>query len=124
MQTRTVHVNCNTRPARLAFLVDKPEPEVLEEVFRLNTLLWGGMFNPVVAMDGTSRKRVGRHYMFEDQTYDREVVLLLEEFDPDFLIDYSGVQITPALNRFRILPRQHLRWNPWGREEIFYFLEA
>lgn len=124
METRTLHVACNTRPARLAFLINTPEPGVLEEVFRLNTLLWGGMFNPVVVMDGTSRQRVGRHYMFEDETYEREVVHLLEEFDPDFLIDYSGVQITPALNRFRILPRQRLRWNPWGREEIYYFLEA
>ena len=124
METRTLHVACNTRPARLAFLIDKPEPQILEEVFRLNTLLWGGLFNPVVVMDGTNRKRVGRHYMFERETYESEVVLLLEEFDPDFLIDYSGVQITPALNRFRILPRQRLRWNPWGREEIFYFLEA
>lgn len=124
MDTRTLHVACNTRPARLAFLIDKPEPQILEEVFRLNTLVWGGMFNPVVVMDGTSRKRVGRHYMFEGDTYEREVILQLEEFDPDFLIDYSGVQITPALNRFRILPRQGLRWNPWGREEILYFLEA
>jgi hypothetical protein len=51
MSTQTLHVACNARPMRLAFIVDKPEPTVLEEVFRLNTLLWGGLFNPAVVFD-------------------------------------------------------------------------
>jgi len=126
MNTRTLHVDCNTRPVRLAFLVDKPEPKTLDEVFRLNTLLWGGMFNPVVVLDGAHRKTVGRHYAYDNEPYENEVVQLLREFDPDFLINYSGVAPPPSLTPFgdRILPREGLRWNPWGTGEVSYFLES
>lgn len=56
MSTRTLQIDCNTRPVRIAFLVDKPDPTTLEKIFELNTLLWGGCFNPVVVLDGSTRK--------------------------------------------------------------------
>lgn len=126
MSTRTLHVTCNTRPVRLAFLVDKPDPATLEEVFRLNTVLWGGLLNPIVVLDGSSRKQVGVHYQYIHTPYEQEVLSMLKEFDPDILINYSNVALPALLDVFkaRTLTRDDLRWNPWGREEVVFFLEV
>lgn len=126
MGTQTLHMICNARPVRLAFLVDKPEPATLEEVFRLNTLLWGGSLNPVVVLDGSTRKQVGRHYDYERLPYDQELLSLLKEFDPDVLINYSNAAMPPSLAPFkqRIFPADVTRWNPWGDQEIMFFLEV
>ena len=126
MSTRTLHVICNTRPLRLAFLVDKPDPASIEEVFRLNTLFWGGLLNPIVVLDGSSRKQLGVHYSHIEMSYEQEVLLTLREFDPDILINYSNAAIPTSLGPFkdRIFSRDALRWNPWGTEEISFALEV
>ncbi len=126
MTTRTIQINCNTRPARLAFLVDKPDPVTLEKVFELNTLLWGGSLNPVVVLDGSARKQVGPHYDYEDSTYEQEQLWLLKAFDPDILINYSNAQLPAYLAPFqqRTFPLEVMRWNPWGRQEMMAFLEV
>jgi hypothetical protein len=126
MSTRTIQINCNTRPVRLAFLVDKPDPATLEEVFKLNTLLWGGLLNPVVVLDGSSRKQVGRHYAYETSAYDEEQLQLLKAFDPDILVSYSNDKLPDFLAPFRerIFSKDVLRWNPWGTQEMVAFLEV
>jgi hypothetical protein len=125
MTTRTLHVSCNARPVRLAFLLDKPDPASVEELFRLNTLLWGGMLNPIVVLDGSARKQVGRHYQFPHTTYEQELLSTLEGFDPDIVINYSNVALPPGLNGFkeRTFGKERLRWNHRGNEEISFFLE-
>jgi hypothetical protein len=126
MSTRTLYVTCNARPVRLALLVDNPDPATLEHVFRINTLLWGGRLNPIVVLDGTTRKQVGVHYAYETLPYEQEVLLLLKEFDPDILINYSNSSLPLSLAPFkeRIFPPERLRWNPWGQQEIMYFVEV
>jgi hypothetical protein len=114
------------RPVRLAFLVDKPDAITLDQVFRLNTLIWGGLFNPVVILDGSTRKEVGRYYAYETSNYEEEVDLLLREFDPDVVINYSNVQLPPSFAPFkqRTFSRDAIRWNPWGNQEVMFFLEV
>ena len=126
MSTKTIQINCNTRPVRLAFLVDKPDPATLEKVFELNTLLWGGSLNPVVVLDGSARKQVGAHYAYEDSTYEQEQLWFLKTFDPDILINYSNVELPAYLAPFkkRVFPLDVMRWNPWGTEETMAFLEV
>jgi hypothetical protein len=126
MTTTTLQIDYNTRPVRLAFVVDKPDPATLEKVFRLNTVLWGGLLNPVVVLDGSARKQVGAHYTYEDSTYDQEQLGLLKAFDPDILINYSNVQLPPYLAPFkeRTFPLEIMRWNPWGTQEVTSFLEV
>jgi len=126
MSTRTIQINYNTRPVRLAFLVEKPDPATLEKVFRLNALLWGGILNPVLVLDGSARKQVGVHYLFEDCTYEQEQLWLLKAFDPDILINYSNTPLPSFLAPFkeRTLPPDVMRWNPWGTREVMSFLEV
>jgi hypothetical protein len=126
MSTQALQINCNTRPVRLAFLVDKPDPSTLEKVFELNTLLWGGILNPVVVLDGSTRKQVGRHYILRDSTYEQEQLWLLQSFDPDILINYSNTLLPDYLAQFkgRTFSLEAMRWNPWGTQEIISFLEV
>lgn len=126
MSARTIQVNYNTRPVRLAFLLDKPDPSTLEKVFSLNTVLWGGSLNPVVILDGSTRKQVGAHYKYEDSTYDQEQLWLLKAFDPDILINYSNSPLPDYLAPFkeRIFPVEVMKWDPWGTEETSAFLEV
>jgi hypothetical protein len=105
--------------------LEKPDSSSVEEVMRINTLLWGGMVNPILVVDGSSRKQVGRHYQLPSGPYEEELVSTLEGFDPDFIINYSNGTLPASLNHFkeRTLPREALRWDPWGHGEISYFLE-
>ena len=126
MSTHTLQINFNTRPVRIAFLIDKPDAVTLERVFKLNTILWGGMLNPVVVIDGSSRAQVGAYYRFENATYEEEQLSLLKAFDPDILINYCSVQLPAFLAPFkeRTFPPEVMRWNPWGTKEIMAFLEV
>jgi hypothetical protein len=126
MSLRVLHVSCNIRPARIAFVISKPEPAILTDIFRLNTALWGGVLNPVVVLDDSTRKKVGRHYQYEDRAYAEEVSLLLREFDPDLLINFDGSALPTSFNVFkeRTFTKDALRWNPWGRGEVPFFLEV
>ncbi len=126
MSLRVLHVSCNVRPARIAFVISKPDPAILEEVFRVNTVLWGGLLNPVVVLDASARKKVGRHYEHDDTDYAEEVRLLLCEFDPDLLINFDGSALPASLDVFkeRTFTRDVLRWNPWGKGEVPFFLEV
>lgn len=126
MSLRVLHVSCNIRPARIAFVIRKPEPAILEEVFRVNTVLWGGVLNPVVVLDDSTRKKVGRHYEYGDTPYDEEIRLLLREFDPDLLINFDGSALPASFDVFkeRTFTKDALRWNPWGKGEVPFFLEV
>jgi hypothetical protein len=126
MATCTVQVNYSMRPARIAFLVEKADPAVLEQIFRLNTTLWGGLLNPIVALDGRDRLQVGRHYAYGALPYEQELLALLRAFDPDILINYSGVDLPRFLAPFeeRTFSQDVMRWNPWGTGETSSFLEV
>jgi hypothetical protein len=126
MSLRVLHVSCNVRPVRIAFIIGKPEPAILEEIFRVNTLLWGGLLNPIVVLDDSTRKKTGRHYQYVDIPYDEEIRLLLREFDPDLLINFDGAALPASFDVFkdRTFTKDVLRWNPWGRQEVPFFLEV
>ena len=126
MGARTVQINYNTRPVRLAFLVHKPDPTILEKVFTLNMTLWGGSLNPIVVLDGSTRKQLGPHYAYEDSTYEQEQLWLLKAFDPDILVNYGGIQVPDYLAPFkeRTFPVDVMRWDPFGTGETSAFLEV
>ena len=48
-----------------------------------------GFSNPVVVLDDSTRKKVGRHYEYGDTPYDEEIRLLLREFDSILLINFD-----------------------------------
>jgi hypothetical protein len=58
MSTQTITISQTLRPIRLAFLVRRDDVESVRQVIKINTMLWGGMLNPIIpvgsagALDG------------------------------------------------------------------------
>jgi hypothetical protein len=102
--------------------MEKPEHSVLQEILNINTLLWGGILNPIVVLDGSTCPTEE----YPSHTYEEGVVRLLREFDPDVLINFSGVELPEVFAPFqrRTFDRSFLQWNPWGHEEISFYLEV
>ena len=120
--TQALYVSYNIHPTRIAFLMGKPDHSVLEEIIAVNTLLWGGILNPIVVLDSSTCVTE----QFPPYSYEEGILRLLKEFDPDILINYSDLGIPSFLAVFadRTFDRTFLRWNPWGKEDINFFLEV
>jgi hypothetical protein len=94
MGTQTIQVNCTTRPIRLAFVLQDYDPDRLEELFRLNTLLWGGSYNPIVVLGEGDENSVSQSHLTDQ-------IEIIEAFDPDFIVN-CGIRNLPAnLSPFR-----------------------
>jgi hypothetical protein len=127
MGTTTIEARCNARPTRLAFILPSPDRDLLLNVISRATTLWGGIFNPIVILDDATRLAHGVHYeTLTPQPYLERQDDILSSFDPDFLINYSDEPLPEALKRFqhRTYPAARLDWNPWGRQEMSYFVDV
>src|SRR5579863_5848860 len=118
MATTTIEAQCNSRPTRLAFVLPNPDRALLLSVIARATSLWGGIFNPIVILDDTTRQTRGVHYGRPlDVPYLENQSNLIKAFDPDLLINYGEDNLPPALQIFqhRTFPSGRLDWNPWGQ---------
>ncbi|UTW43255.1 hypothetical protein KFE69_03680 [bacterium SCSIO 12844] len=43
-----VNMNLKLRPIRFVFLVRPTDQKNILEIFKINTCLWGGMYNPII----------------------------------------------------------------------------
>jgi hypothetical protein len=128
MGTTTIEARCNARPTRLAFIIPGPDRDLLLNVISRATGLWGGMFNPVIILDDSTRIARGVHHeqFPPSQSYIERQEDILRSFDPDILINYSNDPLPDALKHFRhrTYPAARLDWNPWGRQEMSYFVDV
>ena len=77
-------VTLTLRPLRFAFLVDPFDQAGILQAIELNTLLWGGPFNPIVPVFRRSPR--ARHDDF-DRSSARDVSEgLIQAFDPDYVV--------------------------------------
>ncbi|MHB8736066.1 MAG: hypothetical protein ACYC6M_12270 [Terriglobales bacterium] len=84
MSNLTAHVRL--RPIRFGFLVRPDDAQRLIEIFRVNTCLWGGQFNPIIPRLKTVPRWWDRHgRSFE--TAAQIVNGYLDFFEPDFLVE-------------------------------------
>jgi hypothetical protein len=75
----SIHIRQRLRPSRYAFIVvDGDLGAALQAV--LNTAVWGGIYNPIVPLDPADSRQG-----------------LLQEFDPDALVDLTGGDLPPDL---------------------------
>ena len=75
-----ININLRLRPIRFAFLVHPDNQEQVLEVFRINTCLWGGKFNPIIPI---RRNKKGYLSEKEKQVANR----YLSFFEPDFVVE-------------------------------------
>ncbi|MET0122322.1 MAG: hypothetical protein ABW124_14885, partial [Candidatus Thiodiazotropha sp. 6PLUC9] len=81
------------RPVRIGFLVNPTKRESVNKAIRLNSILWGGMFNPLIPC----YKKLSNNW--EDSkskhtTASKVIRGYIEGFDPDYLINVSEIAST------------------------------
>ncbi|MGH7298153.1 MAG: hypothetical protein ACRELB_24650, partial [Polyangiaceae bacterium] len=99
MKTPTITAHRRIRPIRFAFAVDPRRREHLMSAFRVNTVLWGGRFNPIVPVFGRAPKGWGT------PSSAAEIVRgILDVFEPDFVVTPKGMDVA----KFGVAPSQTL----------------
>ena len=81
-----IRVDIRLRPIRFGFLVRPDDKEKVLEIFRINTCLWGGIFNPIIPFFESVPSWGER----EDFQFDRPKQIInsyLDFFEPDFLVE-------------------------------------
>ena len=127
MPTTTINANCNARPTRFAFVLPTPERATLFAVIAKATSLWGGIYNPIIVLDGSTRILHGRQ---EERTSGEDYLVsqasILKAFDPDFLFSFSADPLPEQLNEFQHLtnPAERLDRMSYGKELVSQFVEV
>ena len=82
----SIRVDIRLRPIRFGFLVRPDDAENALEIFRINTCLWGGMFNPIIPIFESVPswlEEEGFHFESPKQM----ISDYLDFFEPDFLVE-------------------------------------
>lgn len=101
-------INIKLRPVRLAFLVDLYDKISLLEAIKINTFLWGGVYNPIIPVF----KHVPNIWEDRHLKHSNSQDILngyLDAFDPDFIVSLSkGVSKTIIGHRKSFSPSEIL----------------
>lgn len=77
------------RPIRIAFLVNPMNKESVQSAIHINSLLWGGMFNPLIPCYKRLPKIWSKHKA-KSETAISVIKGYVEGFDPDFFVNLSA----------------------------------
>ncbi len=108
-----IQVDIRLRPIRFGFMVRPDDAENILEIFRVNTCLWGGMFNPIIPFFESVPTWWERgDYSFEDE---KQIINgYLDFFEPDFLVEAEegisngfGYDPKRILQLTDVLPQPH-----------------
>ena len=81
-----IRVDIRLRPIRFGFLVRPDDQENILEIFRINTCLWGGMFNPIIPFfESVPSWLESEGFHFENPK--QMINDYLDFFEPDFLVE-------------------------------------
>ena len=116
-----IRVDIRLRPIRFGFLVRPDDAKNVLEIFRINTCLWGGIFNPIIPFF----KRVPswwERYGFRFENAKQIINGYLNFFEPDFLVeaeeglaDGFGYDSERVLQLTDILEKsEEERWSKFG----------
>ena len=116
-----IQVDIRLRPIRFGFMARPDDAENILEIFRINTCLWGGMFNPIIPFFESVPSWWERGgYRFEDE---KQIINgYLDFFEPDFLVEAEegisngfGYDPKRVLQLTDILPqRDETGWDKYG----------
>ncbi|MCY4403828.1 MAG: hypothetical protein OXD54_14755 [Candidatus Poribacteria bacterium] len=116
-----IRVDIRLRPIRFGFLVRPDDKKKVIEIFRINTCLWGGIFNPIIPFF----KRVPSWWERHDFRFENAKQIIngyLDFFEPDFLVEAEeglangfGYDSERVLQLTDILEKSgEERWNKFG----------
>ena len=116
-----IRVDIRLRPIRFGFLVRPDDKKKVIEIFRINTCLWGGIFNPIIPFFKRVPSWWERHgFRFENA---KQIINgYLDFFEPDFLVeaeeglaDGFGYDSERVLQLTDILEKsEEESWNKFG----------
>jgi hypothetical protein len=84
------------RPTSLAFLLAGPDPSLFLKATQICSVLWGGIYHPIIVLDQTTRVRVGVQEQLGDPA-ETEILGTLKDFDPDFVVTLGTDTLPPFL---------------------------
>lgn len=91
------------RPIRLAFLVAKEDKRTLRDAFRINTCLWGGIYNPIIPFFRKTPKN-WEDRRFRHPSASSILKGYLDSFDPDYVVVKDKEMLSDSLfDKKRIL---------------------
>ena len=116
-----IRVDIRLRPIRFGFLVRPDDQEKVLEIFRINTCLWGGIFNPIIPFF-ESVPSWGKREGFQFENPKQIINGYLDFFEPDFLVEAEqglaegfGFASERVLQLTDILEKSgEERWNKFG----------
>jgi hypothetical protein len=82
----SINVNIRLRPIRFAFLVHPNDKKRTVKIFRINTCLWGGKFNPIIPFF----KRLPPWWQRKEYRFENPKQIIngyLDFFEPDFIVE-------------------------------------
>jgi hypothetical protein len=77
-------IKVKSRPLRLAFLIP-PRKDALQEAIKINSSLWGGVFNPIIPLHPRA-PRQWRLHANEKISIQKRILGYIRAFDPDFIV--------------------------------------
>ncbi len=120
----SINLNIRLRPIRFAFLVRPNDKKHTLEIFRINTCLWGGKFNPIIPYF----KRLPswwerKGYRFENAN--QIINGYLDFFEPDFLVETEkGLADRFGFNPERVLQLNEILQRDGERDRDRYGLSV
>lgn len=114
-----IQIDLRLRPIRFGFLVRPTDKAKILEIFRLNTCLWGGMFNPIIPYFKRVPSWWERHgFRFENA---KQIIDgYLDFFEPDFLVEAEeGLASELGFDSERVLHFENILEKPgeWSRDK-------
>jgi hypothetical protein len=114
----SININIRLRPIRFAFLVRPDDKNKTLEIFRINTCLWGGKFNPVIPYF----KKLPSWWERKGHRFENAKQIIngyLDFFEPDFLVEAEkGLADGFGFNPERVLQLNEIlqRDSEWDRD--------
>ena len=112
-----IQIDIRLRPIRFGFLVRPTDKAKILEIFRINTCLWGGMFNPIIPFLECVPPWWERHD-FGSENANQIINGYLNFFEPDFLVEAEdGLANGLGYDSERVLHFEDILVEPgqWGR---------
>lgn len=96
------------RPLRFGFAVDPQDGAALREVFRVNTVLWGGLYNFIIPVFRKTPRRY-RDRFLKSPSASQLVNGLVDAFQPDFIVETkAGLATGIQFDSKRIISMEQL----------------
>jgi hypothetical protein len=115
----TAHLAVRLRPTRFGFLVAPNDMRSLERVFRINTCLWGGKYNPIIPVFASRPGWWARHGL-RGETAGQIVNGYLDYFEPDVVVEtVSGQAASLGYAESRVVAIDRLV-PPANRRDVAY----